>query len=345
MGAAAVALARAAGYVNAGTVELIAERDDPASILLPRDERAAAGRAPGDRGRHRPRPGRAAAAGRRRRAARRSRRTTCSCDGHAIEARIYAEDAGARLPAVGRARCVAYREPRRRAGRQRRSSRAREVGTDYDPMLAKVDRPRRRPRRRRSRGWTARSRELRRARRRRRTPPSCARCSRRPEVRAGRDRHRPDRAPRRRGRRRRPTSVGARRGAGARASCSRAPAATIRSTPRRRLAARGGARARLAVARSSVRGGETSRSTVRTTFGRSREPRIGDGPGSRVEGVRDSTGAGRATASTVRASPRRRRGLARSTAAAGRCASSSAGGGGAAAPPTAIAARRRCRGQ
>ena len=34
MGAAAVALARECGYVNAGTVELIAERDDPARFFF-----------------------------------------------------------------------------------------------------------------------------------------------------------------------------------------------------------------------------------------------------------------------------------------------------------------------
>ena len=48
-----VALARAAGYSGAGTVEFIADADDPSTALLPRDERAAAGRAPGHRAGHR----------------------------------------------------------------------------------------------------------------------------------------------------------------------------------------------------------------------------------------------------------------------------------------------------
>ncbi len=47
LGAEAVALARAAGYHGAGTVEFIADADEPADSLLPRDERPAAGRAPG----------------------------------------------------------------------------------------------------------------------------------------------------------------------------------------------------------------------------------------------------------------------------------------------------------
>ena len=76
MGAAAVAAARAIGYVNAGTVEfLLAPRR---RLLLPGDEHAPAGRASGHRARHRPRSGRAAAAHRRRRAAGASRRRTCA---------------------------------------------------------------------------------------------------------------------------------------------------------------------------------------------------------------------------------------------------------------------------
>ena len=57
--------AEAIGYTGAGTVEFMA--DDRRRLLLPRDEHPPAGRAPGHRGDHRPRPGRAAAAGRRRR--------------------------------------------------------------------------------------------------------------------------------------------------------------------------------------------------------------------------------------------------------------------------------------
>ena len=63
---AAVAAARAVGYVGAGTVEFLF---DGARVLLPRDEHAPAGRAPGHRDDHRNRPGRVAAARRERRVA------------------------------------------------------------------------------------------------------------------------------------------------------------------------------------------------------------------------------------------------------------------------------------
>ena len=52
--------AEAIGYTGAGTVEFMA--DEARRLLLPRDEHPPAGRAPGHRGDHRPRPGRAAAA-------------------------------------------------------------------------------------------------------------------------------------------------------------------------------------------------------------------------------------------------------------------------------------------
>ena len=139
LGAEAVALARAAGYVNAGTVEFIADFARPRRALLPGDERAAAGRAPRDRARHRPRPGGAAAARRRRRAAaaragrgraarprdrgahqRRGRRRAASCP---PTGRVLAYRAAATAPA-----CASTT----------RSSRAREVDTDYDSLLAKV---------------------------------------------------------------------------------------------------------------------------------------------------------------------------------------------------------------
>jgi len=137
IGAAAVALARHAGYVNAGTVELIAERDDPERLfflevntrlqvehpvteavteldLVELQLRVAAGEAlplAQDEVRR---------------------------DGWAVEARIYAEDpASGFLPSSGAV--VAYREPtgagiRVDSGIEEGSV----VGTDYDPMLAKV---------------------------------------------------------------------------------------------------------------------------------------------------------------------------------------------------------------
>jgi acetyl-CoA/propionyl-CoA carboxylase biotin carboxyl carrier protein len=135
MGAAAVALARHAGYVNAGTVELIAERDDPSRFyflevntrlqvehpvteavtgldLIELQLRVAAGE---------PLPLVQDEVRRR---------------GWAVEARLYAEDpATGFLPSSGEV--VAYREPvgvRVDSGIEQGSV----VGTDYDPMLAKV---------------------------------------------------------------------------------------------------------------------------------------------------------------------------------------------------------------
>ena len=67
MGEAAVAAAKAIGYVGAGTVEFIARAGR--HVLLHGDEHAAAGRASGHRNDHRPGPGRVAAAGRLRGAA------------------------------------------------------------------------------------------------------------------------------------------------------------------------------------------------------------------------------------------------------------------------------------
>jgi acetyl-CoA/propionyl-CoA carboxylase biotin carboxyl carrier protein len=145
MGAAAVALARAAGYVNAGTVELIAERENPERFyflevntrlqvehpvteavtgldLVELQLRVAAGEelpfAQED----------------------------VRLDGHAVEARLYAEDpAHGFLPSAGRV--VAYREPAGAVGGPGGGDAIRvdsgieqgtEVGTDYDPMLAKL---------------------------------------------------------------------------------------------------------------------------------------------------------------------------------------------------------------
>ncbi len=135
MGAAAVALASSCGYVNAGTVELIAERDDPGRFfflemntrlqvehpvteavtgldLVELQLRVAAGE---------PLP---------------LTQAEVRLDGHAVEARVYAEEPSRGfLPATGRV--VAYEEP----GGVRVDSgvaAGTEVGSDYDPMLAKV---------------------------------------------------------------------------------------------------------------------------------------------------------------------------------------------------------------
>ena len=139
MGEAAVEAARACGYTGAGTVEFIVDARRPGDVLLHGDEHPAAGRAPGHRAGHRPRPGRAAAAGRGRRAAAARPGATSRLDGHAIEARVYAEDpARGFLPAGGHGarRCAS----RPGAGVRVDSAlrRGTVVGTDYDPMLAKV---------------------------------------------------------------------------------------------------------------------------------------------------------------------------------------------------------------
>ena len=135
MGAQAVALARAVGYVVRGH-----GRDDrrrAAQLLLPRDEHAASGRAPGHRAGDRastswpsssgsPPASRCASPGRR------------AADGHAIECRVYAEDADAGfVPATGRLDLVRFP-----AGEGIRVDHGvvegQEVSASFDPMIAKV---------------------------------------------------------------------------------------------------------------------------------------------------------------------------------------------------------------
>jgi len=137
MGEAACALARAAGYVGAGTVELIAERDDPSSFyflevnarlqvehpvtelvtgldLVELQLRVAAREPLG------------------------VAQSDVSLSGWAVEARVYAEDPSVGfLPSTGRV--VAYRAP---AGAGVRVDSGIEEGSEvtayYDPLLAKV---------------------------------------------------------------------------------------------------------------------------------------------------------------------------------------------------------------
>jgi acetyl-CoA/propionyl-CoA carboxylase biotin carboxyl carrier protein len=146
MGAAAVALVQSCGYVNAGTVELIAEREEPGAFfflevntrlqvehpvteavtgldLVELQLRIAAGEELG------------------------FGQDEVRMDGHAVEARLYAEDAAhGFLPSTGRV--VAYREPAGAIGGPGGAGDAirvdsgieegSEVGLDYDPMLAKL---------------------------------------------------------------------------------------------------------------------------------------------------------------------------------------------------------------
>ncbi|HEX5924959.1 MAG TPA: biotin carboxylase N-terminal domain-containing protein [Baekduia sp.] len=137
MGEAAVALARACGYVGVGTVEFIAAGDDPSEFaflemntrlqvehpvtelvygvdLVEQQLRVAAGEPLA------------------------LEQRSLQPDGHAVEARLYAEDPAAGfLPAVGTV--WVYREPDGPGVRVDSGIRAGSViGTSYDPMLAKV---------------------------------------------------------------------------------------------------------------------------------------------------------------------------------------------------------------
>ena len=109
-------------------------------VLLHGNEHPSPGRAPRDRSGPGRGPGRVAAAGRRRRAAALGRRPVPRRTGHAIEARVYAEDPGRGfLPASGTV--LRLREPTGlapRPGRLRPLRRGPSSAPSYDPMLAKV---------------------------------------------------------------------------------------------------------------------------------------------------------------------------------------------------------------
>ena len=139
MGAAAVALAQAAGYSNAGTVEFLVDgARRTARVLLPRDERPAAGRASDHRGGHRRRSrARADRSGRRPAAAvdaGRSSRSAATPSRCASAPRTRAR-ASCRRPACWR--CTASRRCPACAW-TRASSEGAEVSVHYDSLLAKL---------------------------------------------------------------------------------------------------------------------------------------------------------------------------------------------------------------
>ena len=131
MGDAAVAVARAVGYRGAGTVEFLL--DARRRLPLHRDEHAPAGRARGDRGAARRRPGRVAAARRRRRgAAADAGRSAGALRGRRPRDRGAAlrRGSGAGLPAaIGADRPLAHRagRPHRPRARRRRRGAARST--------------------------------------------------------------------------------------------------------------------------------------------------------------------------------------------------------------------------
>ena len=136
MGEAALAVAAAAGYVSAGTVEMLLT--DDGRVLLPRDEHAPPGRAPGHRGGHRARPRRRPARDRRRArrwpssACERRRPRTATRSRRASTPRTPSP-ASCRRPGGSRS----FAGPPA-SGSTPACAEGDEVGDRYDPMLAKV---------------------------------------------------------------------------------------------------------------------------------------------------------------------------------------------------------------
>ena len=137
MGAAAVAAAQRDRLRGAGTVEFIAEQDG--ALLLHGDEHPPAGRAPGDRDDHRPRPGASGSCASPAGEQLPLTQDELTFDGHAIEARIYAEDPSAASCPPPASWCT-FRFPPETA--QVRVDTGVEAGAEitpwYDPMIAKL---------------------------------------------------------------------------------------------------------------------------------------------------------------------------------------------------------------
>ena len=137
MGADAVRLAAAVGYQSAGTVEFLL--DDSGAYRSPRDEHAPPGRASRHRAGHGPGP-RGRTGGDRRGPAAVADQATADGrrNGHAVEVRLYAEDAEAGFPpATGTIRRLHWPQGagiRVDAGVVEGD----EVSDRFDPMLAKI---------------------------------------------------------------------------------------------------------------------------------------------------------------------------------------------------------------
>ena len=261
---------KAVGYVGAGTVEFIAEHArGRRALLLHGDEHAAAGRAPGDRGDHRARPGRVAAARGGRRAA------AAAAGGAARSTATRSRRASApRTPTTASCRPPARCDvlPHCRAAptgaseRGRGAHRRRRARGRRDHAVLRLDdrQADRLGRTRASRRWRGSTRRWRRPhivglahQRRVPAPRACARAS----FAQRRPRHRADRARARRAVR--PAAAGpARGGRGRRRWRTRSPASARRrgadpwSAAAMAGGSHGGARAAL---RLRVRGGEHAR--------------------------------------------------------------------------------------
>ena len=124
------------GYDNIGTVEMLLRRRR--LVQLPRNEHAAAGRARRHRGSHRRRSGQGADP--QRRPATSSRDilpAKIEVKGHAIQARVYAEDPKNFFPSPGK--LTVFRPPQDASIRVETGyAEGRDVTPYYDPMIAKV---------------------------------------------------------------------------------------------------------------------------------------------------------------------------------------------------------------